>query len=658
MSDAVATEVFANLFRAVVDEMAWIVLRSSHTTFVKETQDFSTGLVTPEGEMFATPVSAGATSNACTSMAPGTTAFDWAPGDVLITNDPYSTAGMVMHLNDIYLFKPVFGDDGRPLCFAWAFIHCTDVGGHAPGSIDMQNHEVFQEGFRLRPMKLYERGRPDERVWSFLDDNSRIPTLNRGDIAALVASLDAAERRIHRLCERYSLGAVRAAMYDTLDRTERLSRAALAAVPAGSYRFVEYFEDDYVSDVPVRLQVCLTSDGDGGVTLDFAGSDPQVGAALNLPTGGQRHHPFLSLALINYVVSRTPEIHFNAGLIRPMDLVLPESSVVNATFPAACGMRYNTALRIHDLVLGALQQAVPGQVPAGGSAQVVITYISTSELGARGRVVVANPVQGGSGGGIGRDGIDGINYGSAFLRNVPVEVLESEAPVVVHRFGLRPDSEGAGTWRGGHGIEYALEVRHPRAVVVMRGKDRHRFSAWGAAGGGAGTTASNFGRRPGEAPVDVGKTTVYRARQGETLSICVGGGGGFGSPLERDAAAVERDWRDGLLSTERARDVYGVVLNGDGVDAAATTARRDTLRRQAPAAGIDYGEGRGAWERRFGAAADLLATRLADVAPALRRPVQARVYALLADAGPGPYRRDQAERALAAALGEVAGVRD
>ena len=169
-------------------------------------------------------------------------------------------------------------------------------------------------------------------------------------------------------------------------------------------------------------------------------------AALNLPTGSMRHHPFLCMALTNLVVTQSESIHINAGIIRCIDLVLPEASVVNARFPAACGMRFTTAMRIHDLVLGLLAQAVEGLAPVGGSGAVVITYISTSELGATGRVVVANPVSGGSGGNARQDGISGSELSVAFLRNVPVEVLESEAPVLVRRFGLRPDSEGAGEY--------------------------------------------------------------------------------------------------------------------------------------------------------------------------------------------------------------------
>ena len=437
--DAISDEVFANLFKAVVDEMAWIVLRSSHTTFVKETQDFAVSLVTNEGEIFAYPYGSGATPIMGVPMHAGTRAFDdWQPGDVMMTNDPYSTGGMVMHLNDIYLFKPLFVA-GRLLCFAWTFIHCTDVGGYAPGSIDMRNNEVFQEGLRLRPVKLMREGVLNQEVWNIFSDNCRIPALNWGDITACIAALDKAEQRMARLAERYGRAVVEQAIYATLDRTEQLARQVLARIPQGEYRFDEYFEDDYVSDLPVRITAKLIARGDGTVALDFTGSDPQVRAALNLPTGSMRHHPFLCMALTNLVVTYSESIHINAGIIRCIDLVLPEASVVNARFPAACGMRFTTAMRIHDLVLGLLARAVEGLAPVGGSGAVVITYISTSELGETGRVVVANPVSGGSGGSARQDGISGSELSVAFLRNVPVEILESEAPVVVRRFGLRPD---------------------------------------------------------------------------------------------------------------------------------------------------------------------------------------------------------------------------
>jgi N-methylhydantoinase B len=651
--DAISVEVFANLFKAIVDEMAWIVLRSSHTTFVKETQDFAVSLVTNEGEIFAYPYGSGATPIMGVPMHAGTQAFDdWQPGDVMMTNDPYSTSGMVMHLNDIYLFRPIFAQ-GRLLCFAWTFIHCTDVGGYAPGSIDMRNAEVFQEGLRLRPVKLMRQGVLNQELWNIFADNCRIPALNWGDLTACMAALEKAERRISRLVERYSYAAVQRAIGATLDRTEQLARQVLARIPRGEYRFDEYFEDDYVSDLPVRITAKLISRGDGTVALDFTGSDPQVRAALNLPTGSMRHHPFLCMALTNLVVTKSESIHINAGILRCIDLVLPEASVVNSRFPAACGMRFTTAMRIHDLCLGLLTQALEGLAPVGGSGTLVVTYISTSELGDAGRVVVANPVSGGSGGSATQDGISGSEMSVAFLRNVPVEVLESEAPVVVQRFALRPDTEGAGEHRGGFGVEYALQIRHPSAVVVMRGKDRHRFCAWGAAGGRAATTGGNHGERPGHPPHDIGKQTVYRARMDEVIKIWSGGGGGWGDPLKRDPDAVKEDVAAGLVSPERARSVYGVAL---GEDDAATFALRAAMTAERDAQPqFDFGPARTAWEEIYGVAAERIADWLSSLPEGVRREAQGRAYEELRETGPGPYDKSTTEEILRALKKTLAG---
>jgi N-methylhydantoinase B len=644
MTDAITTEVFANLFKAIVDEMAWVVLRSSHTTFVKETQDFAVALVTEQGETFASPYGSGATTMIGMPMHAGTRAFaEWEPGDVLVTNDPYSSGGMVMHLNDLYVFRPIF-TEGQLLCFAWAFIHCTDVGGYAPGSIDMQNGEVFQEGLRLRPVKLFRRGVINQDVWNIFADNCRIPGLNWGDLTACLAALAKAETRMQRLVQRYGIEAVRGSITATIDRTERITRDVLRRIPAGEYRFIDYFEDDYISDLPVRIALKMTSRGDGTVELDFTGSDPQVRAALNLPTGSMRHHPFLSFGFTNFVVTHSESIHINAGIIRCVDLVLPDASVVNSRFPASCGMRITTAMRIHDMVLGALASAVPGSVPAGGGNTLVITYISTSELGTQGRVVVANPVPAGSGGGPDRDGISGTDFSVAFLRNVPVEVLESEAPVLVRKFGLLPDSEGAGRYRGGFGLEYELEIRHPSAVVVMRGKDRHRFSSWGVAGGRSGAVNGNDSLLPNAPKRDIGKRTVYRPELHEVIRLWSGGGGGYGDPFTRNPAAVAQDVVAGLVSRERARDVYGVALNGDVVDEAATTQLRNCERASQ---GFDFGHARGAWERVHGLAAERIAQWLPSLPVGVRRYAQAHAYQRLHHMGDGPYNDGQISEVLA-----------
>jgi N-methylhydantoinase B len=430
----------------------------------------------------------------------------------------------------------------------------------------------------------------------------------------------------------------------------------------GSYSFTEYFEDDYISDVPVRIVVKLTARGDGTIELDYTGSDPQVRAALNLPTGGMNHHPFLAMSVVNYVVTQSEAIHINAGILRCIDLVLPEASVVNASFPAACGMRFTTAMRVHDLVLGALTKAMPGKVPVAGSGVLVVTYISTSELGGAGRVVVANPVSGGSGASGERDGISGTEMSVAFLRNVPVEVLEAEAPVVVRRFSLAPDSEGPGRFRGGFGVAYELEIKRPSAVVVMRGKDRQRFCAWGADSGMAGTTSGNIGTRRGAGsspigPHDIGKRTVYRAELGEVIRLWGGGGGGFGDPFERDPELVAIDVANGLVSPERARDVYGVAITAGALDDAATAVLRRRPRNVGD--GFDFGPARSEWERVHGIAAEHIAAWLPSLPVAVRRYAQAEAYRQLHDAGPGPYRADAIAAALAtvdAALGQTTAV--
>jgi N-methylhydantoinase B len=430
-----------------------------------------------------------------------------------------------------------------------------------------------------------------------------------------------------------------------MDHTETIARAILAQIPEGEYRFAEYFEDDYVSDIPVKLEVCLRSRGDGTVQLDFTGSDPQVKSALNMPLGGQKHHPFLSRTFLNYIITKEPTIAWNGGMLRCVDLVLPEASVVNCEFPAACGMRATTSIRVHDAVLGALMQAVPDVVPAGGASQVAVTYVSMQGSGAGGRVVSANPIQGGSGGSAAIDGLSGSDRPLAYLRNVPTEILEFEGPVIVHRFGLVRDSEGAGRNRGGFGVEFELELLHPEATLVTRGKDRHRFSAWGAQGGSAGTTCTNYARMPGEEPTYLGKITVYRPRFGEIVTLRGGGGGGYGDPFERDPEKVWADVQAGLVSPERALDVYGVVLGAGGVDPEATMAlRADAVRPDA--AEFDFGPGRTAFMASHEEALDALRAYWWSLPAALRSYARTETWNRLNALDSAPYTAADAERVV------------
>ena len=689
---AINTEIFANLFRAIVNEMGWIIQRSAHTTFVKETMDFGTALVTPEGEQFAVNDSTGVNALIGTPMAPGIAAFtDWAPGDVAITNDPYTTDGMVTHLNDVFFLKPLFVD-GELLCFVWAFIHCSDIGGKVPGSIDGTNREVFQEGLRIKSTKLYRAGVLNQDVVDFITSNCRSPEMNWGDLGAAISGLKRGEERLQLLIARYDTETVRGAMYRMLDRAEALTREVLKDIPAGSYEFVEYLEDSYVNAVPIRAKLRLTSWGDGTVELDLTGSDPQVASAINMPAGGQRHHPMLSVAIMNLVATASAAPIFNAGMLRCIDLVLPRHSFVNASFPAACGMRVVTTMRVHDMTLGALASALPGRIPAGGAGQVAIISVSTADFAGKTRVVAANAVAGGAGGGLGLDGLSGNDYPTAALRNIPVEVLEAEAPVLAHRFALLADSEGAGRQRGGFGIEYAFEVTDDRATVVVRGKDRHRFSAWGVDGGRAAQPSFSRVRQVDGTEIDIGKQAVYQPHPGDVLIVGGGGGGGFGNPLERDPERVRGDILDGLVSPERGRSQYGVALTADGeVDRRATaalrghSARTGEADRMAPAGtgpprgdampassrepspagqldetaadgrdanaaprpdgpgsvGFDFGPGRSEWQADWQETYAIIADWCGQFPPNGRRIAQERAYLRAVESlSPGPARHD------------------
>jgi N-methylhydantoinase B len=640
---AIVDEILANLFQAIADDMASITLRSAYTTFVKETQDFGVGLVTTDGDLVAFPSGTGAKTAMGVPLAPGTDPkFGWVEGDVLITNDPYATQGMVTHLNDVYLFKPLF-HEGRLLAFAWGFIHCTDVGGAVPGSITYHSHEIFQEGLRIRPMKLYKAGVLNEDVRHIFMDNCRIPDDNWGDISALIAALGAGERRISALAVKYGPDDLVRALEQTITTTEQLARQALAKIPAGSYRFTEYFEDDYVTDVPVRVEVELRTNGDGQITLDFTGSDPRVRSALNIASGGNPHHPFLCRAIVNFVGTFAPGIRLNVGIHRCVDLVLPEGSIVNAQEPSACGLRIGTVLKVHDAVLGCLAQALPDAVPAAGAGQVVITYVSDSEQG--GRVVVANPVQGGSGGGPQMDGVSGADRPVAFLHNVPAEVLEAEAPVIVRRFGLMPDSEGPGEWRGGFGIRFDLELTTPGATLVMRGQDRHKFNPWGIGGGHAGPNATCFSTLDGEETY-LGKTNNHRPQPSEVITLVGAGGGGYGDPLAREPRSVLRDHLDGLVSKERAESEYGVVIADREVDVAATASLRGPRRHDIEPGVIDFGATRTAWQARFGATTKLVSDWVWALPDGIRTEMKTLAYQRLAASGDGPFTEADGRRVL------------
>ncbi|HET9016496.1 MAG TPA: hydantoinase B/oxoprolinase family protein [Thermomicrobiaceae bacterium] len=604
-TDRVLLEVLRNRFQAIADEMGYVVLRTGHTVFVKETGDFGVALVSRQGEVFATPYRVGVHLMVGKPMRDAIRYVEehlggWHEGDVFLSNDPVTTGGMATHLPDVYIWQPVF-HEGEVLCFAWSFIHFSDVGGRVPGSIAPSNSETFQEGIIFPPVHLVSKGELNQEVRAIFLANCRIPALNWGDIKAQLAGLATAERRVHDLVGRYGVDAVRRGIADVLDYSEAQARRVIASIPDGTYRFTDYLETDHVLPGRLqRIQLALTVDG-GDLTLDFTGSDPQVQAAFNVATNGQHGHWMIAFGLVSVLRTLEPDMVLNSGAVRPMRYVLPRGSILNPEPGAAYGVRAALMFRVFDLVIATLGQALPDRINAAGSSQGSILLVSVPDpaTGAT-RVSVVQPLAGGSGGRPMKDGLDGVDVCMGYLRNVPTESVEQEMPVLIPRYSLREDSGGPGYYRGGVGVVLELKVFPPNGVVTARGMERYRFRPWGRLGGRAGTLGYTTLNPGTDGEADIGKIDVLHLEPGDVLRIGTQGGGGYGDPLARPAERVLADVLDGLVGVASARDGYGVVLADGRIDEAATERLRAELRvarGDGPLPAFDLGPEREAYER-------------------------------------------------------------
>ena len=361
--DPVTLQIFANHAQAAADSMAFTLFRTAHSTFVKETEDFTTGLATPDGMTFASPRDLGATwfigldyANAIRMIE------DYQPGDICITNDPYS--GFVCtHTPDLHMWKPIFWQD-ELVAFAVSHIHNTDVGGAVPASLSRQLTEVHQEGIRIPPNKLYEAGTLNKSLLNVMLTNVRMPEQNHGDLQAQIAAMNTGERKVHDMVRKFGVDVFRQGVKDLLDLGERQARALLSRIPDGDYFFADYLDEDAPGGVPVRLALTLKIRGDEAV-MDFTGSDAQLQSSLNVPTGGAERHILLMVGYTYCLYSIDPTILLNGGITRPARCIIPEGTILNPKFPAAVGMRSMTCSRLQGVTIGAFQSAVPDLLPAG-----------------------------------------------------------------------------------------------------------------------------------------------------------------------------------------------------------------------------------------------------------------------------------------------------
>jgi N-methylhydantoinase B len=588
--DPVTLQILANHAQAAAESMAFTLFRTAHSTFVKETEDFTTGLTTPDGQTFASPRELGATWFVGLDYGPVIRAIKtYREGDVCMTNDPYS--GFVCtHSPDLHLWKPIFWE-GELVCFAVGHIHNTDVGGAVPASLSRALTEVHQEGIRFPPCKLVEAGVLNQQLLDVMLANVRAPTQNWGDLKAQLAAVATGERKVHEMIRRFGLETFRAGIAQLLDLAELQARRVLATIPDGDYDFVDYLDEDSPGGLPCRIKLTLGIRGESAV-MDFTGSDPQLAASLNMPTGGDPRHILLMVGW-NYVLyTLDPTVLLNSGLSRPATCIAPEGTVLNPVFPAAVGMRSMTCTRLQGVIMGAFQRAVPDRLPAGPASGGPITNVNTTDNRTGRRVMASiDPITGGAGGSPFGDGMDGSGANSGFLKNTPVEINEAEVPIRILRYGLAPDSGGAGLHRGGLATVLEFRVQAPGTVVTARNRDRTHFRSWGVGGGRAGAP-SEFWRNPGtERAEDLGNTDVVTLDPGDVIRLVSSGASGWGPPWQRPAEDVLADVAAGKVSAEAAVREYGVVPG----DLAATERRRAGMAA-APHADFDAGPERAAFE--------------------------------------------------------------
>ncbi|MDC1408469.1 hydantoinase B/oxoprolinase family protein [Candidatus Puniceispirillum sp.] len=577
--DKVTLEILKNHTRAAAESMAYTLYRTAHSTFVKETEDFTTGLTTADGETFATPTELGATWFVGLNYGRAIKMIDdYRPGDICITNDPYS--GFVCtHPPDMHIWKPIFYQS-EVVAFSVGHIHNTDVGGAVPASLSRSLSEVHQEGIRIPPTKILSEEGMNQKILDIFLKNVRAPEQNWGDLKAQIAACNTGERKVQEMIKRFGIETFRKGIPELLNYAENQARAIVRNLPNGKYEFWDYIDEDAVNGWPCRIKLTLVIE-DETLILDFTGSDPQLESSMNIPTGGDPRHVLVLVGVVYVLYSLDPKLYLNSGITRICKCILPSGTMVNPEFPAAVGMRTLSCNRLHGLTFGAFAQAAPERLMGAPASGGPIMNVNTTDIKTGRRIMAAiNPMTGGSGGCADGDGNDGSGANQGFLKNTPTEVNEVEAGILVHRYGLMKNSAGPGKHRGGLGTEMVFEALAPNTKITARNRDRTRFAGWGIVGGKAGA-ASAFVRNPGKTnQINLGNTDIVTVDPGDIIYVSCGGAGGWGLPTERDPKAVLHDFKCGWITKQHAKEIYGVVISEGSVDKKATTACREIKKSE------------------------------------------------------------------------------
>jgi N-methylhydantoinase B len=554
-TNPVTTEIMRNGVIAVTEEMKTNLMRTAYNTIIYEALDFTTGLFTAEGDTISIgiglPMFIRGMSNTVKAKLDHFGAENIHPGDILVTNDAYTTGS---HLNHVTFSMPVF-EDGELIAFACCMAHWIDIGGTLGG----MTTDIFSEGLQIPICKYADKGEVNTLLEDIIRMNVRIPSRAMGDLRAQLTAIKTGERRFLELVHRYGKDAVLQSIAAIMDNAEVAARQRTLTIPDGVYEAESFMDDDGVSvgkPVPIRVRVEVKGDE---LTVDLTNVSEQVRGFYN--SGATAGYACAQVAF--KCLTSPTDYPINDGAFRNLNVILPPGKVVSAVRPAAMRWWMTFPMTVVDTIFKAMAPAIPDRVIAGHHADLVVCMLhginpKTKEF------FMANfgPQGGGWGAKRNEDGISGtvcINDGDT--HNSPNEQTEAKAPVIVERYALIPDSGGAGQYRGGLGVERVVRARHDSVFNTQ--VDRVHCTPWGLEGGGAAMGNGVALELEGQWKDDFANAKVLTAelKAGEAFSLRAGGGGGFGDPHRRPAEKVQNDVRQGYVSLDNARTLYGVALN-------------------------------------------------------------------------------------------------
>lgn len=545
-NDPITQEIIQNSLQAAADEMFAAFRKTAMSSIIYEVLDMGTGIMDADGEIACSgagiPAFIGVLDKAVKVIIARHDAAAIHEGDVFATNDPYY--GGVTHLNDIIVAMPVFAD-GTLIAWTANIAHNSDVGGMAPGSLSGNATEIWQEGLRLPAIRIIDRGTPIAPVFDILKVNSRMPDVLEGDVWAAIASARVGAKRLQDIARKYGVATFQRAMRSFMDYGESVSRKAMATLPRGTFTLDEEQDDGTIYNVKITIT-------DDTFEIDLRDNPDQSKGPVNTTRDG-----VMIAAQMIFKNLTDPHSPANEGSFRPIRLLTREGSVFHAKEPAPIGFYYEIELRVYDLMWRCLAPHVAGRLASGHFASVCGTFIGGTHPDTGRQYTIIEPQIGGWGARPGADGNSAMFCGfHGETYNCPAEINEARNGVWVDRMELNTAPGGEGEFTGGRGIVMDYRVRAENGYLTA-GYTRSKFPAWAMAGGREGSSnLIEFRPKDGE-PARHAFVSGLATRPDDVIRVITGNGGGYGDPKKRDRAAVAMDVKNGLITPDRAREVYG-----------------------------------------------------------------------------------------------------